>query len=87
MNGLSVADLGDIGFEPPTRITAGIGLGQAVVIDIEREGKRLVLFTPRQASDSDIDAGDASNQPRQGTKANKSSLSEGTNHGVGLGLF
>ena len=39
VNGLSVSDLGDISFGRPSRITASIGLGQAGLIDIEREAK------------------------------------------------
>jgi lon-related putative ATP-dependent protease len=39
VNGLSVADLGDISFGRPTRITTSIGLGQEGLIDIEREAK------------------------------------------------
>ncbi len=39
INGLSVADVGDYRFGHPGRITASVGLGQAGVIDIEREAK------------------------------------------------
>jgi len=39
VNGLSVSDLGDISFGRPSRITASIGLGQAGLIDIEREAR------------------------------------------------
>jgi lon-related putative ATP-dependent protease len=39
VNGLSVSGLGDISFGRPSRITASIGLGQAGLIDIEREAK------------------------------------------------
>jgi lon-related putative ATP-dependent protease len=39
VNGLSVSVLGDISFGRPSRITASIGLGQAGLIDIEREAK------------------------------------------------
>ena len=39
VNGLSVMDLGDISFGRPNRITATVGMGQAGLIDIEREAK------------------------------------------------
>ena len=39
VNGLAVSGLGDIAFGRPSRITASIGLGQAGLIDIEREAK------------------------------------------------
>lgn len=39
INGLSVLDLGDYAFGRPDRITASVSLGQAGVIDIEREAK------------------------------------------------
>jgi predicted ATP-dependent protease len=39
VNGLSVIGLGDISFGRPSRITAGVGIGQAGVVDIEREAK------------------------------------------------
>jgi predicted ATP-dependent protease len=39
INGLSVVDLGDYMFGRPDRITASVALGQAGVIDIEREAK------------------------------------------------
>jgi lon-related putative ATP-dependent protease len=39
INGLSVVDLGDYSFGRPNRITASVSLGQAGVIDIEREAK------------------------------------------------
>ena len=39
VNGLSVISLGDISFGQPSRITATVGLGQAGVVDIEREAK------------------------------------------------
>lgn len=39
VNGLAVSGLGDISFGRPSRITASIGLGQAGLIDIEREAK------------------------------------------------
>ncbi len=37
VNGLSVMDLGDIGFGLPTRITAQVRMGDGDVVDIERE--------------------------------------------------
>lgn len=37
VNGLSVMDLGDIGFGMPTRITAQVRMGDGDVVDIERE--------------------------------------------------
>ncbi|MBM4467523.1 MAG: ATP-dependent protease [Chloroflexi bacterium] len=39
VNGLSFVDLGDIAFGRPNRITASIGLGQAGLVDIEREAE------------------------------------------------
>jgi len=39
VNGLAVIELGDYAFGRPSRITASIGLGQAGLIDIEREAK------------------------------------------------
>lgn len=39
VNGLSVMDLGDVSFGRPNRITATVGIGQAGLIDIEREAK------------------------------------------------
>lgn len=39
VNGLSVMDLGDLSFGRPSRITATVGMGQAGLIDIEREAK------------------------------------------------
>jgi lon-related putative ATP-dependent protease len=39
INGLSVVDLGDYAFGRPDRITASVALGQAGVIDIEREAR------------------------------------------------
>jgi lon-related putative ATP-dependent protease len=39
VNGLAVIDLGDYAFGRPSRITASIGLGQAGLVDIEREAK------------------------------------------------
>jgi lon-related putative ATP-dependent protease len=39
VDGLSVLDLGDYSFGRPNRITASIALGQAGVVDIEREAK------------------------------------------------
>ena len=39
VNGLSVLSLGDVAFGQPSRITASIGLGQAGVLDIEREAQ------------------------------------------------
>ncbi len=37
VNGLSVVELGDIGFGMPTRITAQVRMGDGDVVDIERE--------------------------------------------------
>jgi len=39
VNGLAVIDLGNYAFGRPSRITASIGLGQAGLIDIEREAR------------------------------------------------
>ncbi|MSQ12263.1 MAG: ATP-dependent protease [Dehalococcoidia bacterium] len=39
VNGLSVLSLGDYSFGRPARITASVGLGQAGLVDIEREAK------------------------------------------------
>lgn len=39
VNGLSVMDLGDLSSGRPNRITATVGMGQAGLIDIEREAK------------------------------------------------
>jgi lon-related putative ATP-dependent protease len=39
VNGLAVIELGDYAFGRPSRITATIGLGQAGLIDIEREAR------------------------------------------------
>ncbi len=39
INGLSVLDLGDYAFGRPSRITTSMALGQAGVVDIEREAK------------------------------------------------
>jgi lon-related putative ATP-dependent protease len=39
VNGLAVIELGDFAFGRPSRITASIGLGQAGLIDIEREAR------------------------------------------------
>ena len=37
VNGLSVIDLGDVSFGRPSRITASVSVGQAGIVDIERE--------------------------------------------------
>ena len=39
VNGLAVIELGDYAFGRPSRITASIGLGQAGLVDIEREAR------------------------------------------------
>ena len=39
VNGLAVIELGDYAFGRPSRITASVGLGQAGLVDIEREAK------------------------------------------------
>ena len=39
VNGLAVLDLGDISFGRPSRITASISVGNAGILDIERESK------------------------------------------------
>lgn len=39
VNGLSVIDLGDTAFGRPSRITASVSVGQAGIVDIEREVK------------------------------------------------
>jgi ATP-dependent Lon protease len=39
VNGLAVADLGDYVFGWPTRITASVGLGNAGIVNIERESR------------------------------------------------
>jgi predicted ATP-dependent protease len=39
VNGLSVADLGDIAFGMPSRITASIGVGREGIIDLQREAR------------------------------------------------